>query len=456
MNSIEDFYHWLNGFINFEKRPHDREFSLDVIRRYAAVFSDPQRVYKTVHIAGSKGKGSVAAMTASLLTETGRRTGLYTSPHVNDFRERITENGRFFSDEAYTKAFRTIRDGTAPLIGNTQEPQPSWFELLTLTAFVLFRQEGLDWAVFETGMGGRLDATNIIEPDLVLLTPVEREHCEYLGNTLSLIAAEKAGIIKKNTPVFCSRQHEDVLQVFKDTAERAGAPFFYLPEAVEALEYAMEPAGLKLTVRFSSGHPAGAVFGRPISTHIPLFTPVQAENAALAAAAFKYLYPDTPEAVIERALSKAWLPARFQVLQTSPLTVIDGAHTFNSIQTCAQAFFSLSSRKALLVFACAKDKHPEDLAPVFAGKVSHIYLTVPGAFKKGDLAKTVHAFLQAFRAEKEVFMESSEDFQTILKAAFEKSRAENRPLLITGSFYLAAEAQRLYSAADVPDRETKD
>ena len=186
-----------------------------------------------------------------------------------------------------------------------------------------------------------------------------------------------------------------------------------------------------------------------------------------------------PEALIESGLSKAWLPARFQLLSIKPLIVLDGAHTHNSIRTCADTFFSLlnngsgapsvsdasSKAKPILVFACAADKDPADFAPIFADKISYLYLTVPGAFKKGNLEKTVDAFTQVFGNETnnetnnepnnktDVVMEASEDFNAVLKKAFQQSYAENRPLLITGSFYLAAEAQRVYSAEGFQDRE---
>ena len=481
--NLSDFYRWLDGFINFEKRPHNKAFSLEVIRHYAALFSNPQTTYKTIHIAGSKGKGSVAVMLSALLTEAGYKSGLYTSPHVNDFRERITENGRFFSDLAYLEAFRAIREGIQPYIGKQSEPQPSWFELVTLTAFVLFRQERLDWAVFETGMGGRLDATNIIQPEITVLTPIELEHCEYLGHTIPLIAAEKAGIIKTGVPVFCSHQQPSALAVFRKQAAALNAPLFYLPDFIEAIEHRLTPQGREVTIRFSADHPVGSLFKRPLHTILPLFTPVQAENAALAAAAFKYLFPDMPEALIESGLSKAWLPARFQLLSTKPLIVLDGAHTHNSIRTCADTFFSLlnngsdtsalytgsipehfdippvfaesNKAKPILVFACAADKNPADFAPIFYDKVGYLYLTVPGAFKKGNLEKNVGAFTQVFENETNVVMESSEDFNAVLKKAFTQSIAENRPLLITGSFYLAAEAQRVYSAEGFQDRETQ-
>lgn len=492
IENMSDFYRWLDGFINFEKRPHKKEFSLEVIRYYAALFSNPQTAYKTVHIAGSKGKGSVAAMLSALLTQAGYKTGLYTSPHVNDFRERITENGCFFSDAAYLEAFRAVRQGVLPHIGQEDEPQPSWFELVTLTAFALFRQERLDWAVFETGMGGRLDATNIVQPEITVLTPIELEHCEYLGATIPLIAAEKAGIIKAGVPVFCSRQQPSALEVFKARAAALNAPFCYLPDCLETIEHRLTPQGREVIISFSAAHPVGALFNRPLHTILSLFTPVQAENAALAAVALKYRFPDMPESLLESGLSKAWLPARFQLLSTQPLIVIDGAHTHNSIQACADTFFSLldnnfgapsvspvsdtatpstgsipehsavqlvsaesSTKKPILVFACAADKDPTGFAPIFYGNIAHLYLTVPGAFKKGNLEKTVGAFTQVFGHEKKVVLEASEDFNVVLKKAFTQSIAENRPLLITGSFYLAAEAQRIYSAEGFQDRGTQ-
>ena len=483
IDNLNDFYRWLDGFINFEKRPHKKTFSLEVIGYYAALFSNPQTAYKCVHIAGSKGKGSVAAMLSALLTEAGYKTGLYTSPHVNDFRERITENGCFFSDAAYLETFRAVRESVMPHIGKETEPQPSWFELVTLTAFVLFRQERLDWAVFETGMGGRLDATNIVQPEITVLTPIELEHCEYLGHTIPLIAAEKAGIIKTGVPVFCSQQQPSALEVFKERAAALNTPLFYLPDFIEAIEHRLTPQGREVTIRFSAAHPVGALFKRPLHAILPLFTPVQAENAALAATAFKYRFPDMPEDLIESGLSKAWLPARFQLLRTKPLIVIDGAHTHNSIQTCADTFFSLldngsdtsalytgsipehfdippvfaesNKAKPILVFACAADKDPAGFAPIFYGTITHLYLTVPGLFKKGNLEKTVGAFTQVFGNENSVVMEASEDFNAVLKKAFTQSIAENRPLLITGSFYLAAEAQRVYSAEGFQDRGTQ-
>ena len=453
MTCTASFIQWLDQFINFEKKSDEKGFNLDTIRRYAAYFAQPQNAYNTIHIAGSKGKGSTGIMMASLLQALGYRSGLYTSPHVNDFRERITECGHFFPDAVYERAYTAVQKGISALLTGGAVQKPTWFELVTLTAFVLFNQEKLDWAVFETGMGGRLDATNVLQPKACLLTRIELEHCAYLGDTIAAIAGEKAGIIKRGVPVFCAAQQPDALVVFKQKAADADAPFFYVPDALKQVHAAVSVKGLDLMLEFSSDHEIGALFSRPIHTLLPFFTPVQAENALLAVCAFKYLYPEAPEPLIEMALQKAWLPARFQIVQSNPLIVFDGAHTLSSIQSAVQTFFQLTRVQAVLVFACAADKDPFLFAPVFLGKVSDIMLTIPGNFKKGNLPRVHEAFAAAFKQEKQISITASEDFSAVLTDAFQKSIREQRPLLVIGSFYLAAEAQRIYMQAGFQEAE---
>ncbi|MGP1529490.1 MAG: bifunctional folylpolyglutamate synthase/dihydrofolate synthase [Treponema sp.] len=439
--------------MNFEKKPDKNLFSLDTMRRYAAYFAQPQCTYKTIHSAGSKGKGSTSIMMASLLHALGYKTGLYTSPHVNDFRERITECGRFFADGVYERAYAAVQKGVSALVTDEAAQKPTWFELVTLTAFVLFNQEKLDWAVFETGMGGRLDATNVLRPEACLLTRIELEHCAYLGDTIPKIAAEKAGIIKRGVPVFCAAQQPGALAVFTQKAADTDSPFFYVPDALKSMHTAVSAKGLDLVLEFSQSHAIGALFSRPIHTVLPFFTLVQAENALLAVCAFKYLYPEAPESLIEAALQKAWLPARFQVIRFDPLIVFDGAHTLSSIQNAVDTFFQLTCAQAVLVFACAADKDPGAFAPVFLGKVSDIMLTIPGDFKKGDLPRVHEAFTAAFKQEKDVLITASEDFSAVLTGAFQKSIREKRPLLVIGSFYLAAEAQRIYMHSGFQEAE---
>ena len=221
-----EFTSWLEQFINFERWPQKEILNLQNMLLCASHFGNPQNAYKSVHIAGSKGKGSCSVMISSILSAYGFKTGLYTSPHVMDFRERVSLAGTFFSDDAYSKAYTKVMQGFEVLQKEVPSLDPSWFEIVTLLAFLIFKDEGCLWGVFETGMGGRLDTTNVLLPECSVLTPIELEHCQYLGNTKEKIAGEKAGIIQSGKPDFCSEQEDDVLKVFIDRAEQKQLPAY--------------------------------------------------------------------------------------------------------------------------------------------------------------------------------------------------------------------------------------
>lgn len=440
--STFEFTNWLEKFINFERWPQKEILNLRNMFLCASYFGNPQNAYKSVHIAGSKGKGSLSIMISSILSEYGFKTGLYTSPHVMDFRERVSIAGTFFSDTSYSKAYAKVMEGFKTLLKEDSSFDPSWFEIVTLLSFVMFKDEGCIWAVFETGMGGRLDTTNVLLPECCVLTPIELEHCQYLGDTKEKIAAEKAGIIKEAKPVFCSEQEEGVLKVFREKAEDMRSPFFYLPEMLEEpIEAIPSLEGLKVGFAFKRGG-VGSLFKRPISTQLKFIDTVQAKNAALAACTVKYLIPEINEETIEKGLSVAWLPARFEVLRKEPLVIVDGAHTEKSIDYCVQTYKRVSDQKAIVLFACADDKNTKAIAPLFQDVASKIYITIPGTFKKSDIHKA-RADFEAFYRERGIECNSSEDYQDMIRVAFENARFENVPLLITGSFYLVAEAKKI-------------
>jgi dihydrofolate synthase/folylpolyglutamate synthase len=198
--NLSEAFAYIESFTNFEKKTTmvEREYRLDRMRFLLSSFGNPERAFKTIHVAGSKGKGSTAAFAASILAASGEKTGLYTSPHVASYRERITVNGEEYPDGAYVSAVGRIRDfvesmDEADFPGGTS---PTTFELLTLLGFLMFKESSCRWAVIETGIGGRLDATNLILPEVSVLTPIELEHTDILGSTIAAIAREKAGIIK--------------------------------------------------------------------------------------------------------------------------------------------------------------------------------------------------------------------------------------------------------------------
>ena len=440
-----DFTTWLEKFINFERWPQKSILNLKSMFFFAESFGNPQNEYKSVHIAGSKGKGSLSIMISSILREAGHKTGLYMSPHVSDFRERVTQAGEFFPDKVYSLAYNKIRDGFEALIAKDPSLDPTWFEIVTMLAFLLFKDEKCEWGVFETGMGGRLDTTNILDPMCSVLTPIELEHCQYLGDTKEKIAFEKAGIIKRKRAVFCFDQEEGVLNVFKEKAKEMSSPFYYLPSIIkEPINTKVGLDGLKIEIDFNKNNEIGHLFSRPINTTLSFIDTIQAKNAALATVVCKYLIPKIEETTIERGLAKAWLPARFEILSKAPLIIVDGAHTEKSIGYSVDTYKRLTDKKCFVLFACADDKDTHAIAPIFKDVAKKIAITIPGTFKKSNIEKATKDFTDYYNASS-IAIESSSDYENVIKNCFDEAKRDNCPLLITGSFYLVAEAKKIIS-----------
>lgn len=440
------FCEWLSNYIDYEYTTNTEGFSLDTMLFLVKRLGMPQDSFKSVHVAGSKGKGSVSTMVAKILTEAGMHSGLYTSPHISDFRERITGPQGFFPEEIYGRAadFLIPRvDSIVPALVPGGKA-PSWFELVTAFAMLTFKTAGLPWAVFETGMGGRLDATNVLTPECCIITPIELEHTKYLGNTKEEIAGEKAGIIKQGVPVFVSRQDAGLKDVFSKKAERMSSPVFFMDEVIDFLEIDYEDGGLSVKTGFKN-IPGGAVFKRPLSFNLKMLPEVQAENAVLAAYTVKTILPSTDEAVIEKALSACSIPGRFEIIQFDIPVVLDGAHTENSIKSTLKSFTRLYPGKSHLLFACAADKNVGDISKQMDGLFSHITLTKPGYKKEGDISTEGNAFRENCRTTGGVEAEVIPECDTAILKSLETAKKEKAALLVTGSFYLLAEAKKILS-----------
>ena len=227
--SMIGFETWLESAANYEKQKKNGDFSLKTIALLSNELDNPQLSYKTIHVAGSKGKGSVSTMCATILNMYGFSDGLYTSPHIINFLERVRSVKGFFHNKIYEESAGELvqfMEDIGERIELAGFSYPSWFELITLFAFIVFKKSNIDWGVFETGLGGRLDATNILQPNLSIITPIELEHTEYLGDTITKITYEKAGIIKQNTPVCVSAQNKEAEKILKKIARQKRAPIF--------------------------------------------------------------------------------------------------------------------------------------------------------------------------------------------------------------------------------------
>jgi dihydrofolate synthase/folylpolyglutamate synthase len=436
--NAEDVYNWLSTFINLEKGRQQWNFNLDVMNRLAEISGHPEKCAPAFHVAGSKGKGSVTGMIAAILESAGMKTVRYASPHVSDFRERITIGNSFFDEETYAVAGRELAE-LAKQVELKNDEKLSYFELFTMWFFLCARLSRCNAMAVETGMGGRLDATNILDPLVSVITLIELEHTEYLGNTIAAIAAEKAGIIKQGRPLVLAEQSAEAAQaalafeVFREHAERRDSPLLYFPDCGEIKNTRVEKSGTTFDLVLKS------------ETIPDLFVPipgeVQAKNAGLAALAVKTAFPDLQNQCLYKGLNAFSLPARFEkISSTTPHFIVDGAHTKTSVKICLDTFTSLYGNGGILLFGCAEGKDVLSMAELCVSRFSRIIITKPGTFKKSNAEEIHAAFVQAAEALKTrpeiVFLP---DTEKAVDMAIRLATEHGLPVLGTGSFYLAGE-----------------
>lgn len=286
--------------------------NLDNTNALMEVLNQPQKKFKSVHIAGTNGKGSTAHLLASIYQEAGYKTGLYTSPHLKDFRERIRINGEMIPKEFVVEFVEKYAEKFLPI-------SPSFFELTMAMAFQYFVEEEVDMAILETGMGGRLDSTNIVSPELSIITNIGFDHTQFLGDTLEKIATEKAGIIKKKIPVLIGERQLETKAVFEAKANEMSSSLFYAEDLVK-----IEKTDLN--------SPRFRIFWKNRVILENIFCPLQGNyqvnnlKTALAAAKLLALPEDKIQQGIENVLTNTHLSGRWQVLSKNPLTICDTAH----------------------------------------------------------------------------------------------------------------------------------
>lgn len=404
--------------------------------RIVAALGNPQRDFKTVHVAGTKGKGSTSAMLAAMLRGCGLRVGLYTSPHLLDIRERIAINGQMISEAAFARAISAVAAVTA----KAKVPDPTYFEVMTAAAFRHFSDEDVDIAVIEVGLGGRLDATNVISPEVVGITSISHDHVAQLGNTLESIAREKAGIIKKKVPVISAPQAEKVREVLRQAAGAVEAPLRFADEGVD------------FSYRFEFSRTAGRHARICLTTndskfehvHVPLLGEHQALNCTVALGLLDVLkkrgLPIDDQAAMT-ALGDVNLPGRMQMICEQPRILVDGAHNAASIDALMRAIGqNISYDSMVVIFGCQKDK---DVAGMIrriqlgADKVIFAPTTSPRSAEPAELAAQYieHSGKMAQVAK------TLDDAMRIALSAVTREDL----ICVTGSFYLVAEAMKKYA-----------
>lgn len=364
----------------------------NTIRLLEAV-GNPQHHLRFIHVAGTNGKGSVCAMLDSCLRAAGHKTGLYTSPHLVDFRERIRVDGAMISAADTAAGLTRLREAAS-----NWEHKPTFFELATVLAVDHFARSGCDVVVLETGMGGRLDSTNAMTPLVSVITPIAMDHMEWLGDTLSKIAAEKAGIIKPGVPVVSALQHASATEVLRSKAHETGS----------SLSIVDKPADV--AVALSGSH--------------------QLWNAAVVIASLEVAGLDCPPAAIQKGLSSVQWPARFQ--RVGERFVIDGAHNEHSARALVSTWIEVfGNQKASIVFGSLRDKEYANMLRLLE-QIGRRFFFVP---------------VQSERSENPAHFKNSTNLPSAefcdLASAIQAASETSYPVLITGSLFLAGEALAL-------------
>ena len=427
--SLTDVQALLDSRLNYEadrQIPAERVFTLDRMVRCIEARGRPDRAFRTIHVTGTKGKGSVSRMLAALLRATGARVGLYTSPHVEHLRERISVDGMPVSERTFVAAFNELR----PHLEETGK-ELTHFELLTAAAFCAFRTEQVDWAVIEVGIGGRLDATNVILPEVCVITTVDYDHMDLLGDTLEQIAFEKAGIVKPSVPVVVGAMGDGPRAVIRARAAALNAPVFLLGHEYECQGFIRTGYRGFCTVRVAE------IVWRNVTLNCP--AAFMATNAAHALAAFQMLcrrklIPELTGDQVRRTLEAVTLPACCEVFPGRPTVVIDGSHNAMaaaSLSAIVRTMFE--GRDRVLVVGVPRDKEVAKVIAHFAdcGALRAIFTRYPGT-RAASPTELASLWRRRSAAPAELIEEPEQAFARAVQAA-----GWQGVVVVTGSIHLA-------------------
>jgi dihydrofolate synthase / folylpolyglutamate synthase len=402
------------------------KLGLDNIRQLLSLLGDPHRGLKVLHVTGTNGKGSVCAYAASVLQESGYRVGLYTSPHLIRFNERIQVDLVPISDDDVLRLWAGMQPAIRTMTAERAIHHPTFFEVTTAMAFQYFRERQVDVAVVEVGMGGRMDATNIVDGLVSVVTRVDLEHTEQLGKTVTRIAREKSGIIKPVSRAVTVAQ--EALPVIEARCRELHAPLIVLGRDVYADRGAHDLYGQEVRVRGPFGE---------IDVRTPLLGSFQVENVAIAVAALTELRSagfSIPDRAIREGVAATRWPARLDLLQETPSILVDGAHNRPAAEALASAMRDLfPGRTVSLVVGILNDKDLKGMAGALGPLASRTFAGRPKTLRAFD-AEEVAA---AFRTYAESVALGS--IRDAIEAAVRTARPEDI-ILITGSIYTAGEA----------------
>lgn len=401
-----------------------RKLGLENIQRLLDRLDNPEKKIKIIHVAGTNGKGSTSSIIYSVLLEAGFGVGFYSSPHLVSYNERFRYNGIMISDEDLAAAITRVRQACDQLVADGY-PHPTEFELLTATGLWFFSEKELDYLLFEVGLGGRLDATNVVQPLLSLITPIAMDHEDYLGEDLATIAGEKAGIIKDKTPVISGIQEEEVLEVLKNISKEKSAPFLAISRED------MEP--IKTDLEGNEFNYKGQNYKLGLLGHH------QIDNAMLALEALFLLRDryevDLTEKIIKKGLEEARWPGRLEKISDDPAFFIDGGHNAHGIKAVSQVLKEGERDKRILLMGMRQDKDFKEVLQLLLPHFRDIVFTLPLGGSTVPVQELIAKAQElGYRAQ------GRDDYKEALDLV-EELYVEGDQIFSMGSFYLIGEVK---------------
>ena len=391
------------------------KLGLERITTLLAAMGNPERAYKVVHVAGTNGKGSVCSMMEAGLRSAGVRTGLFISPHLIEPTERIQVNGIPVTQEQFSRAFNVVHEKAGAL---NLDCHPTYFETVTAMAFWLFRELAVETAVVETGLGGRLDSTNVVRPALTVITSVDYDHQAWLGDRIEQIAAEKAGILKAGVPAVFSAQRDDVRKILDQHARALG---IRVTENVELRDLTTDARGSRFQIKLKNGWQ---------DVHCPLAGDHQVENAAAAALAL-----DELDVLVEGIADARW-PGRLEHISPNPDILLDGAHNPAGARALARYLEKYyATRKRWMIFGAMRDKDVAEIAGILFSLGHQLIFTAP-AMARAMPPEELKTLAGCGR--------TASNIAAALKIITDEASDED-VVVVTGSLYLVGEARRIFA-----------
>jgi len=420
-----DYAEFTSWMFNLER--FGIKLGLENMTEFLGRIGNPHRSLRSVHVTGTNGKGSVCAFIAKMLDVHGLRVGLYTSPHLVDFRERIMIGDEEIPEEDVVRIGLSLRKAADEMASEDREKQLTFFEFTTGLAFEYFRERGVDVLVAEVGMGGRLDATNVLMPDVSVITRIGMEHTNYLGATIPDIAREKAGIIKTGVPVVTCERNPDSLAVISSTCRKKGSRLIRIDEDFRADTIEESMSGTEFEY---SGWSRTRVRTNLLGSY-------QAINAATAIATVELLHDRGLHVTVEemrKGIEETRWPGRLDVVSRRPLVIVDGSHNPDGVTTTANVLARLKTVPLTFVLGCMDDKDAHGIVSAIAPHSAKLICTQARYKRALPATKLAEIARQHYDGPITVETPSEKAFETGL------GTVEGKGLCIIGSLYLVGEA----------------